>query len=226
MIIKYANKNVIVIVINSILYYIDTTLMNVYDRNMTKMNIPNIDSWIQSITQQRYSYQSVCDMGAAFEEGLKHTYSLTDIKMLSDTVSYSTIQHIFKSTNAKIYATHYWVELADKEIMEKVAVEIGSKLQIIQEKLGTEKLISYISRLYHSCDMHGYDAKALFVKLAERLNQPMVDVKYPDTTDLDYSIAKAIWNEIHSNWPEIPGISDDIVNKSKLLIGKTAVKTA
>ena len=63
-----------------LIYVPEDGVSEVYDSNLQKLNIINIDDWFQVNTHQRYSHRSVLDMSAAFLNGLNSSYSLDDVE--------------------------------------------------------------------------------------------------------------------------------------------------
>lgn len=191
MIIKYATKDVVVFIISNELYFLKfgPDYPQLYNDQLSPLTIPNIDTWLQSKTQQRYSYQTLRDISYAFYMGLSTAYNAEDIDRIRDSIVISTISEIFKNNLVFEYLSAYWIEVLDPDKLKKHINKISINFDIILNRIGPDKLHNELCRMLRSCQQfnQGHDSDVC-LSLIKRLGKEPKIPNYPDTTNIDKQI--------------------------------------
>ena len=213
LVIQYVENNVIAFRINNKLWYLSVShgYPTIYDDNLNKQIIPNIGSWFQAQTGHKHSYDSVCDMAAAFVCGMKCQYSHKDVIDFCRIFTKLAISYTFKTNRASEYCKSFWIEILDLKKIRTYASKLRDNFEDLRKKHGDEQLYNYLCRLrkISSSDSHAFD------RLISRLGKVPQDPVYPDTSDLDEDLADYIIN--HYEFQYCKNISDDVVNNVRKL---------
>lgn len=194
--IKYAYNETVAFTIHSVLYYlkIGPDLPELYDQDLKKLIIPNIDHWIQAQTQQRYTYRGLKDMMEAFVDGLRHGYDRDDMEKVCNKVFDDTIKNIFRTKHARDYALAYWIELLDQKRVQKMIGEVRNGFDEYRSRLGDNKLYSYLCRLWQFCHFNDPSDSEVVEKLISRLGKKPQGPTYPEP-DVQRAIRKYVVSE-------------------------------
>jgi len=193
-------KDVVVFEVSNDLWYlrIGPGLPVIYDSNLKRQIIPNIDTWFQAKTGHRYSYQTVCDMAAAFAAGMKCSYSTNDVKSYCAAACRSTVDAIFKTKRAADYRRLFWIEMLDPMKIINYAHKLRDNLDRLRTKHGDDVLFNQLCRLWQICVYHNPNESVVFEKLVGRLNLRPKDPVYPDSTKIDTELIEYVVGNILS----------------------------
>lgn len=163
------------------LYYLKTgpDLPQLYDSNLKKMIIGNMDHWFQAQTHQRYSYSGMKDMMDAYAAGLSRSYTSNDIPALVEKIYAVTRDVMLKTEFVRDYATAYWVELLDPKKLARLTSEITESFDELRGKWGEERLYSYLCRLRSYCSIHVPGEVPVYDRMLGRLGRGVGEPQYP-----------------------------------------------
>lgn len=163
----------------------------VYDNDLKPQLIPNIDSWFQAKTQQRYSHRGFLDMVAAFRCGLARSFSGDDLRAMAAqaavTAKFAMLEQLAQ------YRKHFWIELLDPAKLESVwAPRVREQFGELRAKLGDDDFHNYLCRLLKFATQHRPGLVKVFERLIERLGRLPQEPRYPYTADLDDQLVKTV----------------------------------
>jgi len=220
MIIKYVFSRIIVFEINNQIYYFhdNPNLPQLYDQQLNKLIVPNLDSWLQSKTSQRYSLRGLRDMATAFMSGMQCGISEGQAYQLILNAISETKRQIFQSALASDYARVYFIELMDPVKVEATHLPIITKnFNKLLKKCGRDRLLNYLCRFWQLCNQHSPSTSFVFENLIKRLGREPTTPHYPDTVELDNSLADEVNRVVLKNIP-LYNVSKDIANNVKKLL--------
>lgn len=219
MIIRYVSGEVIVFEIDNKLYYFHDSpnLPQVYDQQLNKLIIPNLDSWIQSQTGQRHSLRGLRDMAAAFSCGVRCGISDKQGRQLISNVVIATKQQIFHSALASGYARAYFIELLDPIKIESAHLHpIAKNFDKLLKKCGPDRFYNYLCRFWQLCNQHSSSMAAIFENMIKRLNKQPTTPQYPTTTELDNNLVAEVHRVVLKNL-SLYNVPDEIVHNTQKL---------
>lgn len=220
LIIEYAYKKVVVFRIDVDLFYLKRgpNTPQIYDVDLRLMVVPNIDSWLQSKTHQRYSYRGVCDMADAFKAGLNHSYTHSDLEYICKVSSKYTIDIIFKTYIISEFSSAYWVELMNPIKIYKFIDILRTDFDKFRLKYGDDELYNILCRLWQFSNLHSLSETAVFESLIRKIGRIPQSPKYPDTSLIDSEVEKLVTEMVvNRNATEFKNISDELVTNAKLV---------
>lgn len=217
--IKYVERETIAFMIDSELFYLrqGPGIAQIFDENLKPQIIPNINSWFQTKTQQRYSYRDVCDMAAAFAAGLRHSYTNDDFVRMGKEIVAATVKTIFQTDNSREFSREYWVELINLNKLQKLIEIFRSDFDKFKMQYDSEELYNVLCRLWQFSNFYAPSEAAIFETLIRtRLKRSPQIPQYPDTSNIDSNIEKIVIGNLlgktHSQFKEIP---NELVNNVK-----------
>lgn len=214
MIIKYVSGEVIVFEINNQLYYFHDSpnLPQLYDQQLHKLIVPNLDNWLQHMTGQRYSLRGLRDMSTAFISGLQCGISDQQARQLIFNTITTTKNQIFQSALAIEYARAYFIELMDPVKIETTHLPMITKnFNQLLKKCGTTRLFNYLCRFWQLCNQHLPSTAVVFENLIRRLNKSPATPQYPITTELDNDLMDKV-RQIVLKKLSLYNVNDEIIN--------------
>jgi len=181
--IVYAFKNTAAFSIGEALYYIkmDGDFPFVYDKNLKKLVMPNIDYWLQAQTKQRYGLRSLRDMISAFKDGIQYSYDEVNLASICETVFDNTISYVFKTNHGKDFAKAFWIECLDENKIRKLTSTISDEFDLYHDKYG-ESFYNFLNRLWQYYMYHIPSEAAIIVKMIGRLGMVPQKPDYPTPT--------------------------------------------
>lgn len=208
--IVFSNDKIAAITIANELYFIrlDPFMPEVYDKDTNRMNITNIDTWINHGTMQQYSYKQLIEICNAYHKGYNASIINQQPKSFIVRLVRSVIKHIFTSELASKYANDYWIECTpSSKLTTKIISPIMKKHEMLISKLGKKTFEDYANRIRKSAvsstDVGGVDK--MFNKLQLSIREP----DYPDTLELDKILINMIIKEIDTH----PSISKNLISQ-------------
>ena len=217
--INYVYKDVIAFSIDVGLFYLQRgpNITRMFDENIKLMVVPNIDSWLQAKTQQRYSYRGLCDMAAAFTDGLQHSYTSVDIERICKMVIRSTRDAIFKTDLASDFSAAYWVELMDHAKLQNFLKILRSNFEKFKSIYNDDELYNILCRLWQFSNLHMPSEAAVFETLIRLKMQRSPRLPhYPVTSEADLVIERLVIGIIfNKTLTEFKGISNELINNVK-----------
>lgn len=188
--VKYATKDVVGFVVNNELFYLKfgPNIPQLFDESLSPLIVPNLDSWVQSKTQQRYSYQSLHDMAMAFSAGISVAYNIDDVRAICDLSIMSAIAAITKDGAIYEYSLVYWIEVLGSDKMELYINKIRNNFEQIRDKLGDDILYNELCRMLKACKRYQPHNAEVCEKLIKRLGRDPGDPNYPSTDEVDQQV--------------------------------------
>jgi hypothetical protein len=163
----------------------------ILDSDLKPQLIPNLDSWFQAKTHQRYSLQSFKDIVAAFKLGLSKSYSAGDLRAVALRTAMVTKQAVMERMGE--YGRHYWIEALDPVKLETVwAAKVREKFDELRAKLGDDGFHNYLCRLWKFATKHRPGLVVVFERFIKRLGREPQEPVLPQTDDLDAELCKAV----------------------------------
>ena len=193
----FSNAKVAAITISEELYFIrlDPFMPEVYDGDTNRMNISNIDTWINHETMQQYSYKQLIEICEAYHKGYNANAVNQQPKSFIVRFVRSIIKHIFTSELAAKYANDYWIECTpSSKLSTKIISPIMKKHEILISKLGKRTFEDYANRIRKSA-VNNTDAGGID-KMFDKLQLSIREPSYPDTLELDRVIINIMIKEI------------------------------
>ncbi len=185
MIIKYVQHDIIAFEINNEIWYLYLKgVPYLYNKNLKRQIIPNIDNWIQSKTGLRYNYRSLCDMAAAFAMGANCSYTANDITNCSMHACHEAIDIIFKGPYINTYCKHYWIEILNLPDITKYQKIISNNFDNLRDNLGDDKFYKYLCR-FRKTSIYLNTDYSVFEKLIRKLGLEPREPQYPDLFVID-----------------------------------------
>lgn len=192
----------------------------IYDADLRPQLIPNLDSWFQAKTQQRYSLQSFLDIVAAFRAGLSKSYSVNDLRAVAHRAVLAAKSALFERMGE--YGKHYWVEVLDPVKLETVWVpQIREKFDELRGKLGDDEFHNYLCRLWKFSTRHRPGLAIVFERFIKRLGREPADPKLPQTTTLDEDLCKTVLSTVVGrDTADYRGVPANIQERLEILNGR------
>lgn len=168
-----------------------TPIPKVYSEDLKPQLIPNLDSWFQAKTHQRYSLQTFKDAVAAFQAGLEKSYSTQDLKAVALKATIAAKAALMERMPE--YGKHFWIEILDPVKLESVwAPQIREKFEELRAKLGDDEFHNYLCRLRKFAAKHRPGLAVVFERFITRLGRSPVEPRLPQTDDLDAELCRAV----------------------------------
>lgn len=219
MIIRYVSGDIIVFEIKQqIFYFLDSpNLPELYDNNLKKLIVPNLDNWLQTMTQQRYSLRGLRDMSVAFTHGLRCGISENQAKQILENTIIETKRRLLCSPLSTDYAQNFYIELLDPSKVEtKYLPSIKENFGKLLRKYGEDKLYNILCRFWQFCNYHLPNTASVFENLIHRLGKEPITPAYPDTNELDVALIKEVQQSVLRSL-SLYNVPDNIVrNVNKL----------
>lgn len=177
----YANRETAAFTVASELFYIKIgpDLPELYDKNLKRQIVPNVDYWFQAKTHQRYSFRGICDMIGAFVDGIEHSYSRNDLTGICEIVFTKTVAYIFKTNHTRSFARSYWIEILEERQVKKLVTKISNDFEQFHEKYGTDKFHDYLCRLWQFYNFYAPGEAPVVERLISRLGKTPTEPRYP-----------------------------------------------
>lgn len=194
----YAHNDAMAVKLDNVLYYMSLQdgLPRVYDNTGRQLIIPNVDSWIQAKTRQRYSITSLRDMCAAFQAGMLSSYVKTEVLAVVEYAVKHAIDEIMHRGMIYDYSLLYWIEVQGTDKLESYLKTISNKLDVIVQRVGRQKLINELKRINRVCVLRQSSARYVCEKLLERLNIDSNDPIFPKSDAIDAKVMQNAINEV------------------------------
>lgn len=215
--IKYVNEDTVAFELNGEIWYLrmGPGIPRIYDSDCRRQVIPNLDSWFQSKTGHRYSYQSICDMAAAFATAMRHAYHAEDIAGICVAACRATVSEIFRTDFANDYRRLFWIEFLDPTRLPTQAKAIRDNFDSLRKKLGDDDFYNYLCRLWKVCHHRDPSEAAVFEKLIKRMDRYPTDPEYPDSQGLDDKLCRHIISKLlRKDMPQFPNLPEQIIKNT------------
>jgi len=201
--IHHVHKDVAAFSIDFDLYLIKfLPVPQLFDGNLKPQIIPNIDSWFQVKTQQRYCYRGFTDMVDAFRQGLQRTYSLGDLHRAAAEAVLATKMALLERMGE--HGKNFWVELIDPAKLEGVyAAKVREQFDRLRSKLGDDTFHNYLCRLWKFALRHRPGVAPVFERLIEQLGRTPEEPRLPTTHALDADLQKAVLAKVLAGHPTV-----------------------
>ena len=188
MIIKYATSDIIAFEIDGEIWYLCLIgIPHIYNKDLKRQIIPNIDNWIQAKTKQRYGYASICDMATAFAMGMECSYTSQDIAQISMSISQKILNTIFKGPYIHIYNKLYWIEMLSPSKIVKNQKIISENFTHLVHEIGNNQLYKYLCRFRKACIYLNVDY-SVFEKLIRKMGLEPQEPQYPNSSKIDNEV--------------------------------------
>jgi hypothetical protein len=196
-------------------FYNDLPVPTLYDAELTKQVVYNMDSWFQANTAHRYSYRGFMDMVEAFRDALRLSYSTRDIRW--------AVQHSVKQARDHIltlklgqYLRTYWIEALDPAKLESVYIgPLRNDFDKWRGSLGDDRLFNNLCRFYKIANDRS--TQAVLERLMARLDRTPAVPTYPETDLLDQELMQAVLGKLPA-MPTYRGVPAVIQQKVELLV--------
>lgn len=210
--IKYVSGHTVAFTVNMEIYYLKTgpDYPMVFDRNLKRMLIPNLDSWIQAISQQRHSYRGLLDMMRAFSDGLQHSYSSDDLQDICERVFDLTYTTIFHTEHTREYARAHKVELLDPKSVEPLIMKLKEQFDVYKAR-GENEFFNYLCRLWQFCLFYQPSNAIVFERFIQRLNKTPQAPVYSIPENHNQIKATIVKRITHSEMLKFKGIDDEVI---------------
>jgi hypothetical protein len=167
-----------------------------FNDDLTPQTIHNFDNWFQAKTHQRYSYRGFMDMVGAFEEALKISYSLDDLKALAAQAALAGKKYVLTERMSD-YRRFYWIEILDPIKFDSSYAELmRDKFEHFQQTLGTATFFNHLCRFHKIARKYSQTIAGVFERLIRRLGHIPQEPSYPLTDDLDADLVKAVLGQV------------------------------
>lgn len=213
MIIQYVEGEVTIFEVNGKIYYFrdSPNFPELFDDQLHKLIVPNLDHWIQAATDQRHSLRGLQDMSVAFLAGLHCGVSDQDAYILVNNTINATRQMIFHTDLANRYGRMYFIELIDPTKIESVHTKsIAANFDKLLEKCGRTKLYNYLCRFWQACNYTLPSVAAVFEAFIRRLGLQPTTPEYPETGDLDNELKEKVCRMVFRKM-SVYHISDEMI---------------
>jgi hypothetical protein len=211
--IKYVNGGAVAFTLNGELYYLKTgpDLPQLFDSNLRRLHIPNMDNWLQAQSQQRYSYRGLQDMMKAFAAGLKHSYVGRDFIAVCRHIFDTCRDAILKSAHTPYFARTYRLELLEPKAIRALIKKLSNEFSDYRQNLGEERFFNYLCRIWQVCQLRDETSIVVVEKLIGRLERVPQEPVYKDSEDEEAARIMAVNKVITSEVPRFKGIEPKIV---------------
>ncbi len=219
----YATQDVAGFIVDNELYFLKfgPNIPELFNSSMARLTIPNMDSWIQAKTHQRYSYLSLRDAATAFYQGLSSAYTTDDINNICGVVVRHTLDKVLKCGLIYEYILVYWIEAMGSNELEECLRKISSNFHMIRTTIGDDKLYNNLCRIHKMCKKYQPHSADVCEKLIRRLGRESYEPIYPATADVDQQVLscvkEAMWQSLGTYYKNIP---NKIVNVMHALQAK------
>jgi hypothetical protein len=183
-------------------FYKGAPIPTIYDAELVKQVVYNIDSWFQAKTALRYSYQGFIDMVEAFRDALRLSYSTKDVIW--------AVQHSAKQARDYIlvhklgeYLRTFWIEALDPAKLESIYLEA---LRRDFDKL-RRSLAENVDPV----------AQEILERLIIRLGRTPAVPTYPETDLLDQELMRTVLKRLPA-MPTYRGVPALIQQKVEMLV--------
>ncbi len=193
----------------------------IFDADLRPQIIPNLDSWFQAKTHQRYSLQSFKDITAAFKLGLSKSYSTNDLRSLAIKTTQAAKLALINRMGE--YGRHYWIEILDPVKLEEVwAPRVREKFEELRKKLGDDGFHNYLCRLWKFATKHRPGLVGVFERFIKRLGREPQEPVLPQTDDLDVELCKAVLVMVlDKNIAVYRGVPEHVQQRLEVLNGRS-----
>lgn len=207
----YSHKYTAAFTIGPNLYYIKTgpDFPQLYDRDLKKLIIPNVDFWLQANTHQRHSFRNLCDMIEAFGDGINHSYNSGDLSEICGAVYDKTLSYIFKTGYARDFAGSYWIELLDENKMKKLVLKISQEFDVFKKKY-EDRFYDYLCRIWQFYNMHIPGESVTIERLIRKLGKTPREPIYPEVPAEKEIRDSIITKDVMSVLDKCKNVSDDV----------------
>ncbi len=212
--ILYAKDSVMAFRINAQLYFIklEPHVPTIYDNTVKPLIIPNIDSWIQAKTHQRYSLSLLKELCHAFESGINAAFTKADVLTIAEYSAHMVLEELLHRGMIYDYAISYWIEVLGSDKIEEYLKIIASKLDYVVSRMGKRKLVRELNRIRHISFLRQINSQFICEKLLEKLDAKIEAPHYPETAKLDNKIKLNARNEvIKLIKKEFSTVPDDVI---------------
>lgn len=204
----YATQSVAAFAIADNVYYIDFNQPTIFDHMLSKLHIPNFDSWIQANTRNRHSLQSLKDISYSFYCGLDSVNKDAD-KVYDDDLIKRTITEVKNFISD--YSTVMNIEIASKEEIEIKLRNISDKFDYLKTTAGVENMYDYLCRIYAVCNSKKYQSVSVCKELIFRLGKKPKRPTHPRTTIIDDKVLLRVKQGLRKK-PKLKNIPDEVIN--------------
>jgi len=196
-----------------LIYVPEDGVSEIYDNELQKMDIINIDDWFQVNTRQRYSHRSVLDMSAAFLNGLNSSYSLDDITILTRQSCGTVKDFLFHTDLISKYVRTYDIESADVGEIDSVITNIRDNWDTLLVGIGRDEFLNRLKRWVKYCRNNYSDGVPIFEKFIDRLSGKMGEPSYPDTGGYDEQLERRVLASVLIGRNKFKNISDKLLGQ-------------
>lgn len=206
--IRHVKSRTVAFTIYDQLYYLKTgpDLPELYDSKMNRMMMPNVDSWLQAQTHQRYSLRGLKDMMNAFSQGVGQGFSSVDIEEIIKEAFDDIERMIFRTEYSRYYSIAYRLEMMDPKHMERLINQIRMNFDDYLAKFGDDRLYNYLCRVLKFCNNHMLDESSTVERLISRLGRKSDEPKFPvveKSDEIKNKVLKKILNRLRKDDNEI-----------------------
>jgi hypothetical protein len=196
-----------------LIYVSQDGISEIYDNNLRKLNILNIDDWFQVNTQQRYSHRSVLDMSAAWMMGLEASYSLNDLIEFVKQSCGIAKDSLFHTDLISKYVRAYNIESTDVGEINSVITKIRENWNILLTEVGKDEFLNQLKRWVKYCRSNYPDGTPIFEKFIDRLSEKAGEPLYPSTGEYDEQLEKKVLAKILIDKNEFKNVSDKLLRQ-------------
>jgi len=186
--ILFSNDKVAAVQIAGDLYLIrlDPLLPEVFDHNLNKLVVHNIETWLSNITMLQVNYRSLIIQCLAFHKGFTASrYNKDRLSCIRDIVKL-TVTNIFRSGLASKYVSDYWIECTPRgRLPIKIIAPIMKKSNYLIEKLGRRTFEDYANRIRKIVEENN---DTTIDKMFKKLDLETREPAYPNTDALDNTV--------------------------------------
>jgi hypothetical protein len=198
-------------------FYKGAPIPTIYDAELVKQVVYNIDSWFQAKTALRYSYQGFIDMVEAFRDALRLSYSTKDVIW--------AVQHSAKQARDYIlvhklgeYLRTFWIEALDPAKLESIYLEaLRRDFDKLRRSLGDDRLFNHLCRFYKVAENVDPVAQEILERLIIRLGRTPAVPTYPETDLLDQELMRTVLKRLPA-MPTYRGVPALIQQKVEMLV--------
>lgn len=214
MIIRYVEDDVTVFEVNGNLFYFrdSPNMPELFDHQLSKMVVPNFDSWIQAQTNQQHSLHNLRDMSVAFRAGFECGVSENDARDLVINAITETKRLIFHTDLATGYSRAYFIELIDLPKVEEVHVKsIVVNFDKLLKKCGKDRFYNYLCRFWQVCNYSLPNVATVFENFIKRLGLQPSSPQYPETPALDNELTERVGQIVFKD-VSLCHVTDEIIS--------------